>query len=146
MASVGAAHRSAGGAGSDAPWRRATPHRRSNALAAAYAAAALRDLQQRAGLDVAAGFTAAALQRRARIAADRQPLLRALLEMVQQDGLLLAGDGGLRWRDGALPVASALWRSAMHALPGHVAELMLLAQAGERLAGLLRGDASRCCR
>jgi acyl transferase domain-containing protein/NADPH:quinone reductase-like Zn-dependent oxidoreductase/acyl carrier protein len=118
------------------------PHGKAiDALAGAYAAGALRSLQAAAGLDAQQPFSAAGLLRRARVVPEQQPLARALLAMAQADGSLLSSDAGLQWAASTGPTAAEQWRALMLAAPGHAAELMLLAQAGERLLVLLRGEA-----
>ena len=112
-----------------------------DALAALYAADTLRALWAIAGLDAGAAASVAALQRRARVVPEQALLFRALVDMAVADGWLESSETGLRWPTGPRPAPATLWQQQLHASPAHVAELMLLAQVGERLPALLRGEA-----
>ena len=115
---------------------------RLDALAGLYAADALRALWAIAGLDLGATCSPGALQRRARVAGEHAPLFKALLQMALADGWLVDSPQGLQWPTTARPAAAAAWLDAARALPAHSAELLLLAEVGEQLPALLRGEAA----
>ncbi len=113
---------------------------RLDALAGAYASAALRCLHATAGLAADQPFTAGALQRRGQVLPAMASLLRALIDMALADGALQAVPEGLRLGSTPQPDPTPLWLALLRDSPAHAAELQLLAQVGERLPALLRGE------
>jgi acyl transferase domain-containing protein/NADPH:quinone reductase-like Zn-dependent oxidoreductase/SAM-dependent methyltransferase/acyl carrier protein len=107
---------------------------RIDRLCAAYAAHALRTLcggQQRFTIDDIAT---------SRILPDQLRLVPRLLDMVTQDGLAKPDGDGWTWQAGSDRTdADAIWRDLIQCAPDHLAELLIVARAGERLQAFLEG-------
>lgn len=112
---------------------------RLSLLAAAYARDALSSLSDAAGISPAP-FALATLQRRARLRPDMATLLRALADMAVAQGLVQLQEPLLNLPVEDAPQTAALWRELMLQAPHHHAALMLLAQTGEQLPQMLRGE------
>ena len=110
-----------------------------NRLCAAYAAQAVAKLGQDG--NSAESFTITSLLAGGGVDRRYEPLLRTLVRMLQQDEILVGGDGGWKLSPG-LPThqPKLLWRRLARDFPAYHAELMLLGRCGERLAGVLRGQ------
>jgi NADPH:quinone reductase-like Zn-dependent oxidoreductase/SAM-dependent methyltransferase/short-subunit dehydrogenase/acyl carrier protein len=107
---------------------------RIDRLCAAYAANALRTLcggRPRFTIDDIAT---------SRILPDQLRFVPRLLDMVTQDGLATPDGDGWVWQAGADGTdADAIWRDLIQSAPDHLAELMIVARAGERLQAVLEG-------
>ena len=111
---------------------------RIDRLAGAYAAKTLVALGA-----AEAPFDLNRLLRRGRVKGERRALLASLLAMAEADGALVAGETG--WTVDAARAAESperLWRDLLADHPRYVAELQLIARAGDALTATLRGGAS----
>lgn len=112
---------------------------RLTALVGAYAAATLRRLGA-----TEQGFTVDGLARSANVPADRLALLRRVIALAANGGALVsrteAGVESYALADGALRDPEVLRRQLMLDHPGHSAELVAIARAGEALLARLTGE------
>jgi phthiocerol/phenolphthiocerol synthesis type-I polyketide synthase C len=68
------------------------------------------------------------------------PLLRRLVDMLVEDGVLAVVDGRIERGEESLPSIEELWRTLLALSPAHAAELTLIAHCGGALPALLKGE------
>jgi acyl transferase domain-containing protein len=85
--------------------------------------------------------TAALLVKRLRVAPRHRQVFARYLSFLEADGLLTpARDGWKIRRTVEIPDMDLLWRNALDAFPGALAELSLIRSCGRELASVLRGE------
>jgi len=109
---------------------------RLHALIGAYAISAVAALQAGDGT-----FDVPKLARKGGIKRDRADLLKTLLRFAEEDGYIVKVGSGWRRAEGVDALdPQALWRTLMLDAPAAQAELLTLAQLGDSLPQILRGD------
>lgn len=74
------------------------------------------------------------------VAVDRTKLLKRLIAILEEDGVLEPTDVGWRWApESGLPAPRDVWISLLGDYPDYAAELLMLGRVGNNLAETLRG-------